>query len=87
MGDAVLQALTLICTYEDPKLYIVDFDLNGLEVLNVPTSIEWALLVAYHRGKLENIKDSELYNNYNNVILYLEIEDGKVIYCLPHAKE
>lgn len=29
----------------------------------------------------------ELYNNYNNVILYLEIEDGKVIYCLPHAKE
>lgn len=29
----------------------------------------------------------ELYNEYNNVILYLEIENGEVIYCLPHAKE
>lgn len=55
MGTDPAQALTLICDYDKSKLYLISVNLQGLSILNVPVSIDWAMLVAYHRGRMESI--------------------------------
>lgn len=67
MGTDPGQALTLICDYEKSKFYIVSIGTNGLAHLNVPANIDWAMLVAYHRGRMENIKGTPLYNKYRDM--------------------
>lgn len=67
MGTDPGQALTLICDYEKSKFYIVTIDTNRLACLNVPADIDWAMLVAYHRGRMENIKGTPLYNKYRDM--------------------
>ena len=67
MGTEPGQVLTLICDYEDSKFYIVSVDVRKLNTLNVPTNLEWAILVAYNRGRMENIKGTEFYYIYRNM--------------------
>ena len=67
MGSDVSQALTLICDYDDSKLYIVSVDMSDLAVLEVPTNIEWAMLVAYHRGRMEAIQGTPFYKKYHEL--------------------
>ena len=62
MGTEMSQPLTLICNYPDAKLYTVKADLSGLKILDVEVGIDWALLVAYNRGKLEAVKGTAIYN-------------------------
>ena len=64
MGTERLQPLTLICNFPNAKLYTVRADLTGLSVLHVEVGIDWALLIAYHRGKLEHTKGSGIYQKY-----------------------
>ena len=61
MGTEKTQPLTLICTNINPVLYTVELDLTGLNVLEYETGIDWALQIAYNRGKLEHVRDSALY--------------------------
>lgn len=64
MGTEPSQVLTLICDYESAKLYIVSVLMKDLNILDVPADLEWAMLVAYHRGRMETIKGTEFYNRY-----------------------
>ena len=64
MGTDKMQTLTLICNFPDAKLYTLTVNLTGLCVLDVEIGIDWALLIAYHRGKLEAVKGSSLYRKY-----------------------
>lgn len=64
MGDDIRQPLTLICGFEESRLYVVSIDTEGLSTVEIPTNIDWAMLVAYHRGKMEKIKGSDFYNKY-----------------------
>ena len=68
MGTDRIQPLTLICNFPNAKLYTVKADLTGLRILNIEIGIDWALLIAYHRGKMENIKGSTVYKKYANMI-------------------
>lgn len=61
------QALTLICDYEKSKFYIVSIHMKELACLDVPANIDWAMLVAYHRGKMEEITGTSLYNKYRDM--------------------
>ena len=67
MGTEVAQALTLICDYDKSKLYIVSVDTTTLETVDVPADIEWAMLVAYHRGRMETIKGTPFYEKYRKM--------------------
>ena len=67
MGTDPSQALTLICDYDKSKLYIVSVDLSDLNKIEVPADIEWAMLVAYHRGRMEKIKGTALYEKYRKM--------------------
>ncbi len=64
MGTERNQPLTLICNYPNAKLYTLDVDLSGLKLLNVDVGLEWALLVAFNRGKMESIKGSPIYQRF-----------------------
>ena len=64
MGTEPSQALTLIFDYESAKFYIVSISVDDLAVLDVPADLEWALIVAYHRGRMETIKETPFYNKY-----------------------
>ena len=67
MGTDPSQALTLICDYDKSKFYIVSVDTTDLKTIEVPADIEWAMLVAYHRGRMETIKDTPLYEKYRKM--------------------
>ena len=62
MGTDRNQPLTLICNYPDAKIYTLRVDLSDLKILDVEVGLDWALLVAYNRGKLESAKHSTIYN-------------------------
>lgn len=67
MGTEPSQALTLICDYEKSKFYIVSITTNELAQLDVPADIDWAMLVAYHRGRMEKINGTPFYNKYRDM--------------------
>ena len=61
MGTETHQPLTLICNFKNPVLYTLDFDAGGLEVLELTAGNEWAMLVAYCRGKLDGLGHAKLF--------------------------
>ena len=64
MGSNRTQPLTLICNYPNSKIYTLRVDLSGLKILKVDVGLDWALLVAYHRGKMNSVKNSPIYNRF-----------------------
>lgn len=78
MGTDPNQPLTLICDYEESKFYIVSICADALKSLEVNTDIEWAMLVAYNRGKMEKIKDTDLYNKYRDMMTDKDLIIGSI---------
>lgn len=64
MGTNRIQPLTLICNYPNAKIYTLSVDLSNLKILDVEVGLDWALLVAYHRGKMDSVKNSPIYNRF-----------------------
>ncbi len=64
MGTEPYQPLTLISDFEQSKFYVVSLELTGLRVLTVNPDLEWAMLVAFNRGKMEEAWGTELYERY-----------------------
>ena len=62
MGTDKAQPLTLICNYPNAKLYTVKANLSGLKILDIEVGIDWSLLVAYNRGKMDSVKGTAIYN-------------------------
>jgi hypothetical protein len=67
MGTERTQPLTLICNYERAKLYTVKVNLSSLKILNIEVGLDWALFVAYNRGKMESIKTTSTYHHFQNL--------------------
>ena len=65
MGTERMQPLTLICNYPEGILYTLEADLTGLRLLNVGVGLDWAMLIAYNRGKLEAARDWPIYQKYS----------------------
>lgn len=72
------QALTLICDYEKSKFYIVSIDMTDLNQIEIPANIDWAMLVAYHRGKMEKISSTALYKKYHNMTASKDLIIGDI---------
>lgn len=78
MGTEPTQALTLICDYEKSKFYIVSIGTEELEHLEVAADINWAMLVAYHRGKMEQIQGTSFYNKYRDMASGKDLMIGSI---------
>lgn len=89
MGTEPSQALTLICDYEKSKFYILSVPTDALEQLEVPADINWAMLVAYHRGKMEQIQGTPFYNKYRDFaegkdLIIGSIADDRMFYVIDN---
>lgn len=78
MGTQPEQSLTLVCDFDKSKFYVMSIDLKGLDVLDVPADIEWAMLVAFHRGKMDQIKGSAFYKKYKDMSGSYDIVVGSI---------
>lgn len=78
MGTDPGQALTLICDYEKSKFYVVSVATDTLAQIEVPADIDWAMLVAYHRGRMEKINGTDLYNKYCNMTAGKDLIIGNI---------
>ncbi len=67
LGTDSAQPLTLICDEEKPILYTMRLDLMGLKILEVETNLEWAMLIAYYRGYMDEGKGSDIYKKYEKM--------------------
>ena len=89
MGTDPSQALTLICDYDKSKFYILSVDTTNLNTIEVTADIEWAMLVAYHRGRMETIKGTPLYEKYrkmsgNKDIVIGSIANDRMFYVIDN---
>ena len=64
LGTDLAQPLTLICDEDKSVLYTMKLDLTELKVLKVEMNLEWAMLIAYYRGYLDEVKGSNIYKKY-----------------------
>ena len=89
MGTDPVQPLTLVCDFEQSRFYVVSIDLAGLSILEVPPDLEWAMLVAFYRGKMEPIKGTPLYQRYAQMaqghdVLVGAIANDRMFYVLDN---
>ena len=89
MGTDPVQVLTLVCDFDDSKFYIVSVDTSELEVLNVPADLDWAMLVAYHRGRMDRIKGTAFYDKYESMtrdkdLVVGSIADDRMFYVIDN---
>ena len=78
MGTQPEQSLTLVCDFDKSKFYVMSIDLKGLDVLDVPADIEWVMLVAFHQGKMDQIKGSAFYKKYKDMSSSYDIVVGSI---------
>ena len=67
MGTDPGQPLTLICDFEKSKFYIVSIDTSALDTVEIKADLDWAMLVAFHHGRMDKIKDTDFYNKYSSI--------------------
>lgn len=79
MGTDPGQALTLICDYEKSKFYVVSVATDTLAQIEVPADIDWAMLVAYHRGRMEKINGTDFYNKYRDMTAGKDLIIGNIV--------
>lgn len=71
--------LTLTCDYEKSKFYIVSVDMDKLAYIEVPSDIDWAMLVAYHRGRIKKINGTAFYNKYRDMTANKDLIIGNIV--------
>ena len=78
MGTTPEQPLTLICDFEESKFYVVSIDISELTTTEIPADINWAMIVAYHRGRMERIKGSKFYSKYSTMTSGKDLAIGSI---------
>lgn len=78
MGDNPLQPLTLISDFKESEFYILSLDMNGLNKKEISLDIDWAMLIAYNRGFLENYKNTKFYLKYQHMFKDTDVAIGYI---------
>lgn len=89
MGTEPCQPLTLISDFEESKFYVISLDMTGLRVLKVNPDLEWAMLVAYNRGKMDEARGTSLYERYSAMskgydVIVGSIANDRMFYVLDN---
>ena len=67
MGTEPGQPLTLICDFDKSKFYIVSINAAALDAIEIKADLDWAMLVAFHRGRMDKIKGTAFYEKYSRM--------------------
>lgn len=89
MGTNAQQPLTLISDFEKAKFYCVSIDMTELRILKVEPDIEWAMLVAYNRGKMDSARGTGIYDKYAHLaddsdLIIGSIANDRMFYVLDN---
>ena len=89
MGTEPSRPLTLICDFEKARFYIVSLALDGLDKFEIPADLEWAMIVAHNRGKMEIIKGTDMYEKYHHLcedkdVIVGSIANNRMFYVLDN---
>ena len=68
----------MICDYEKSKFYIVSIATDKLAQIVFPADIDRAMLVAYHRGKMEKMNSTPFYDKYRDMTLIKDLIIGNI---------
>ena len=68
LGSDIIQPLSLISNYTNPKLYVLSMNFDNLNILNLNDDIIWTMTVAFNRGKIDSHKYEKLYSKYFNLL-------------------
>ena len=78
MGTTPEQPLTLICDFEESKFYVLSIDIHNLSIIEIPPDLDWAMIVAFNRGRMERIKGSGFYHKYATMMLGKDLAIGSI---------
>ena len=89
MGTDPKQPLTLISDFDDSRFYILSLDLRNLKVLEINPDMEWAMFVAYNRGRMEEARGTKLFERFAGMakdydIITGSIADDRMFYVLDN---
>ena len=76
MGTEETQPLTLICNYPEAVLYKLELQTSNLNIREIPLGIDWALFVAFNRGRLTKELAPKLYEKYESYKNSVDIFKG-----------
>lgn len=79
MGTEPAQPLTLICDFEKSKFYIVSIDTRELNSVEIEADLDWAMLVAFHRGRMDKIKGTGFYDKYSQIDTGKDLVIGSIV--------
>ena len=79
MGTDPGQPLTLICDFEKSKFYIVSIDTSVLDTVEIKADLDWAMLVAFHRGRMDKIRNTDFYNKYSSIDAGKDLVIGSIV--------
>ncbi len=78
MGTDPLQPLTLVCNEDKPIFYTLNMNLKGLKCLDIEIGIDWAMLIAYFRGYMNNAKGMAIYEKYAHMAEGYDVISGYI---------
>lgn len=78
MGTEETQPQTLICNYENATMYNLELDTFSLVIKDLPLDLDWALFVAFNRGRLTKDISPKLYNKYDDYKNGIDIFKGYI---------
>ena len=78
MGTEPGQPLTLICDFEKSKFYIVSIDTKNLNSVEIEADLDWAMLVAFHRGRMDKVKGTAFYEKYSRIDVGKDLVIGSI---------
>lgn len=73
-----IQPLTLVCNEKNPKFYTLEFDMKDLRVLDVEIGLDWAMLIAYYRGYMNDEAESIIYDKYAHMADGYDVISGYI---------
>lgn len=79
MGTNQSQPMSLICNFPEARMYTVKVDLTGLKILNLEVSIDWAMLIALNRGRMEDMKGTPYYEKFKNIAKDCDMISGYIV--------
>ncbi len=83
LGTRKEQAITLVANDPDPYYYEIGLDIEGIpeDRILVLNDMDWAFFVLYNRGRLDEIKGTDLYN------INMHLADNKDLIIGPIADD
>ncbi len=87
MGTETRQPQTLICNYENATMYELELNTTNLIIKDIPLNLDWALFVAFNRGRLTKELSPKLYQKYSEYKRNVDIFKGYIAKLITQSEE